>query len=95
MTAAERGRRLQAAAQSMVDWYAAAYGPRRARRYLGACARHGLRLPADPGQGRSRWLLAGGVALLLLVVVTCGLGDVAGKLALPGAERTEVAHERR
>lgn len=95
MRSDDRGRQLQDAAQAMVDWYSASYGPRRARRYLGACERRGLRLPEAAGRGKASRPLVIGIALALLVLGSLGLGEMARTVAPGRAARQEVLHEHR
>lgn len=86
---------LQAAAQALVDWYAATYGPVRARRYLGAsCQKRGLTLPeVPPRAARSPRWMAIVVALLLIGGIACGLLPrfLAGAVTKVHAESSEGA----
>lgn len=83
---------MQGAAQALVDWYAAAYGPRRARRYLGGCERRGLRVPPVPERRRGAVVIAVAAVLAIALAATGYVGvQAAGQLST----RTEVHHEQR
>lgn len=80
------GPRMQAAAQELVDWYAATYGPARARCYLGTCEKHGLALPPSPPASAARWKAGLAIAALLLGLVLLG-GPAEHRVRGAGAAR--------
>ncbi|MFN7974789.1 MAG: hypothetical protein U0166_20970 [Acidobacteriota bacterium] len=89
------GPRMQAAAQDLVDWYAATYGPNRARRYLGACARHGLALPPCPPASPWRWKAGLAIAALLLALGAAGALGLSTSSLVSRQSHIEVQHESR
>lgn len=90
------GPRMQDVAQGLVDWYAATYGPARARRYLGSCARHGLALPPSPPAAPARWKGRLVVAALLLSLAVLGSSLALSTSGLvPRQSHIEVKHESR
>lgn len=87
------GRRMQAAAQAMVDWYASTYGAARARRYLGSCEAHGLAVPAAPRREPVRWKVLAIAAALLLALASAGVMHTAASQVL--LHQKEVARDVR
>lgn len=85
--------RRRALLQGIVDFYAAAWGPRRAEKHFAHLTVHGYSVPEAPSRMRAGGATAGfGAGLVVGAMLGLGLGQLMGLRALTGPHTDRTSH---